>query len=263
MLSLDYRDNVAWITLNRPEKQNALTLEMFIAIDKTVKQLKKKRHLRAVIIQGAGGNFCSGLDVKSVMKKPSTIFKLLFKWLPGNANLAQRACLAWHSLPVPVIALIDGNCFGGGLHIALGADFRIATHKAQLAIMESKWGLCPDMGSGAILPHLLSYDKALRLATLGTSINSSNALELGLLTEVSDNLQASCEQLLAQLLIRSPDTLSAIKRVNQTAYRQNLRATLAKETFAQLRLLMNKNTKVAMYNATHDELKSYSDRKKW
>ncbi|NOU49741.1 crotonase/enoyl-CoA hydratase family protein [Pseudoalteromonas sp. JBTF-M23] len=263
MLRVEHRDNVAWVTLNRPEKQNALTFEMFIAIDKTIKQLKNNRQIRAVVIQGAGGNFCSGLDVKSVMKKPSAILRLLFKWLPGNANLAQRVCLAWRNLPIPVIALIDGNCFGGGLHIALGADYRITTSSAQLAIMESKWGLCPDMGSGPLLPAILSYDQALKLAWLGTTISGEQAVQLGLASEVSDNLHASCDDLLRRLLIRSPDTLAAIKRVNQTAYQQNLRATLAKETFSQIKLLLNKNTKIAMHNATHNEQKTYDARNKW
>ncbi|MBD1583150.1 crotonase/enoyl-CoA hydratase family protein [Pseudoalteromonas sp. S16_S37] len=263
MLTVEHRENVAWVTLNRPEKQNALTFEMFVAIDKTIKRLKKDRQLRAVVIQGAGGNFCSGLDVKSMIKKPSAIVRLLFKWLPGNANLAQRVCLSWRRLPVPVIALIDGNCFGGGLHIALGADYRITTSCAQLAIMESKWGLCPDMGSGPLLPSILSYDQALKLAWLGTTISGKQAAQLGLASEVSDDLQASCDDLLKRLLIRSPDTLAAIKRVNQSAYQQNLRATLAKETFTQIKLLLNKNTKTAMHNATHDEQKPYSVRSKW
>ncbi|BBN82163.1 enoyl-CoA hydratase [Pseudoalteromonas sp. A25] len=263
MLAVEHHNNVAWVTLSRPEKQNALTFDMFIAIDETIKQLKKDRQLRAVVIQGAGGNFCSGLDVKSIMKQPMSVLRLLFKWLPGNANLAQRVCLAWRSLPVPVIALISGNCFGGGLHIALGADYRIATRNAQLAIMESKWGLCPDMGSGPLLPSISNYDQVLKLASLGTCITGEQALQIGLISEVSDDPHSSCLALLEGLLIRSPDTLAAIKRINQTAYRQNLRATLAKETFAQIKLLLSKNTKVAMHNATHSEQKPYRLRNKW
>ncbi|WP_105167887.1 crotonase/enoyl-CoA hydratase family protein [Pseudoalteromonas sp. T1lg23B] len=263
MLTLEYHGDVAWLTLNRPEKQNALTFEMFVAIDGTIKQLTKNRKLRAVVIKGAGDNFCSGLDVKSVMKRPSAIFRLLFKWLPGNANLAQRICLGWRALPVPVIALIDGNCFGGGMHIALGADYRIATPQAKLAIMESRWGLCPDMGSGPLLPSTMRYDQAFKLACLGSPIDSQEALDIGLVSMVSDDLHLACEKLLSQILTRSPDALAAIKTVNQTAYRHNRRATLAKETYSQIRLLLSKNTRIAMHNATSEEHKPYQQRAKW
>ncbi|CAM4157553.1 crotonase/enoyl-CoA hydratase family protein [Pseudoalteromonas byunsanensis] len=263
MLTLEYRGDVAWLTLSRPEKQNALTFEMFVAIDRAIKQLAKNRQLRAVVLQGAGENFCSGLDVKSVMKKPLAIFKLLFKWLPGNANLAQRVCLGWRNLPVPVIALIDGNCFGGGMHIALGADYRIATPRAKLAIMESRWGLCPDMGSGPLLPNTIRYDQALMLACLATPVNSQEAQSLGLISVVSEDLHFECEKLLSQLLTRSPDALAAIKANNQVAYRQNRRATLAKETYSQIRLLLSKNTRIAMHNATCEDHKPYQQRAKW
>ena len=167
MISLEIINNVAYVTLNRPDKQNALNVEMFIQLDKCIKTIKKQREIRAVVIRGEGAHFCSGLDVKSVMAKPLNIVKLLFKWLPGNANLVQRVVLGWHAIPVPVIALIQGNSFGGGLHIALGADMRIAKSNTQVAIMESRWGLCPDMGSAPLLLGLTQYDKALLLSSQG------------------------------------------------------------------------------------------------
>ena len=151
MVSLEILNNIAYVTLNRPDKQNALSVEMFTLLDKHIKHIKKQRNIRAVVLRGEGEHFCSGLDVKSVMAKPLNIVKLLFKWLPGNANLVQRVVLGWHTLPVPVIALMQGNSFGGGLHIALGADIRIAKDNTQIAIMESRWGLCPDMGSSPLL----------------------------------------------------------------------------------------------------------------
>jgi enoyl-CoA hydratase/carnithine racemase len=263
MLSLEYRNNVAWVTLNRPDKQNALTFEMFLAIDETIKTLKKDKTLRAVVLQGAGENFCSGLDVKSVMKRPSAILRLLFKWLPGNANLAQRVCLAWRQLPIPVIALIKGNCFGGGMHIALGADYRIAHSQAKLAIMESRWGLCPDMGSGPLLPTLMGYDQAMILSITAQPIAAEHAAKIGLVSNISDDPEADCEQLLTMLLQRSPDALAAIKRINQAAYDINLRKTLAKETWSQIKLLLNKNTRVAMHNATSEQQKTYQSRARW
>ena len=210
MILLEIKEQVAYVTLNRPDKQNALSYSMFEQLDEIAKKLKKNKSIRLVVIQGQGQHFCSGLDVKAISTQPSSLFKLLFKWLPGNANLAQRMSLNWQMLAMPVIALIEGNCFGGGLHIALGADIRIAHSNTKLAIMEAKWGLCPDMGTGVILPSLLTYDQLLKLSMLATPIDATRALELRLITEISDDIQQSCAQLISQLLQKSPARCCAL-----------------------------------------------------
>lgn len=263
MVSLEILNNIAYVTLNRPDKQNALSVEMFGQLDKHIKQIRKQRSIRAVVIRGEGAHFCSGLDVKSVMAKPFNILKLLFKWLPGNANLVQRVVLGWHTLPVPVIALMQGNSFGGGLHIALGADIRIAKNNTQVAIMESRWGLCPDMGSSPLLLGLSQYDHALLLSCQGEPINAEQACKLGLITELADNPEQRCLEIIEQLQTRSPDALAAIKRVNQASFHYNRRRILAKETWSQIKLLLSKNTRIAMHNATKDEPKPYKLRGKW
>ena len=263
MVSLEIINNVAYVTLNRPDKQNALNVEMFIQLDKCIKTIKKQREIRAVVIRGEGAHFCSGLDVKSVMAKPLNILKLLFKWLPGNANLVQRVVLGWHAIPVPVIALIQGNSFGGGLHIALGADMRIAKSNTQVAIMESRWGLCPDMGSAPLLLGLTQYDKALLLSSQGEPIDAKKAFKLGLITEIVEDPEKRCNEIIEQLKTRSPDALAAIKRVNQASFHFNRRRILAKETWSQIKLLLSKNTRIAMHNATKDEAKPYNLRRKW
>jgi enoyl-CoA hydratase/carnithine racemase len=263
MILLEIKEQIAFVTLNRPDKQNALSYSMFKQLDEIAKKLKKNKSIRLVVIQGKGNHFCSGIDVKHVFKQPSALFKILFKWLPGNANLAQRMSLNWHMLPVPVIALIEGNCFGGGLHIALGADIRIAHSNSKLAIMEAKWGLCPDMGTGMILPSLMEYDKLLKLSMLASPIDAQQALQYNLISHVTDDLEKACDELIAKLINKSPDTLAAIKRVNQVPLLANKRQILASETWAQIRLMLNKNTKIASYNALNEQPKPYHDRKKW
>ncbi|ALO42561.1 crotonase/enoyl-CoA hydratase family protein [Pseudoalteromonas phenolica] len=263
MVSLEILNDIAYVTLNRPDKQNALSVEMFIQLDQCIKKIKKRREVRAVVIRGDGEHFCSGLDVKSVMAKPLNIIKLLFKWLPGNANLVQRVVLGWHTIPVPVISLMQGNSFGGGLHIALGADIRIAKDNTKLAIMESRWGLCPDMGSAPLLLGLTQYDKALLLSSQGDPINAEQACELGLITEVSENPEKRCNEIIKQLKTRSPDALAAIKRLNQASFHFNRRSILAKETWSQIKLLLSKNTRISMHNATKEVPKPFKIRRKW
>ena len=169
------------------------------------------------------------------MASPLNIIKLLFKWLPGNKNLAQRVVLGWQSLSVPVIAQINGNCLGGGLQIALGADYRIVHHDAQFAIMEARWGLCPDMGANVVMSGLVKRDQALWLASHADPISALQAKELGLVTQVTDDTEAATQKMLEILLARSPDTLAAIKRVTQQSYKTQQNATYSpKKPLAKL-----------------------------
>jgi enoyl-CoA hydratase/carnithine racemase len=263
MITIEKQQGIATVTLSRTAKQNALSFAMFVELNKAIKTIKKDRSLRAVIITGAGEHFCSGLDIAAVMASPMNIIKLLFKWLPGNKNLAQQVVLGWQSLSIPVIAKINGNCLGGGLQIALGADYRIADQDAQFAIMEARWGLCPDMGANVVLPGLVSRDQALWLASHANPISAQQAKELGLVTLVSDDTQRATEVMLATLLSRSPDTLAAIKRVTQQSYHTQQRRILAKETWSQIRLLLSNNTKKAIAKAKGKTDVHYANPKRW
>ncbi|AZZ97692.1 crotonase/enoyl-CoA hydratase family protein [Pseudoalteromonas sp. R3] len=264
MVQLETIDGIAWVTLDRPEKQNALSYDMFKQLDNIIHKLKRNRQLRAVVLQGQGPHFCSGLDVGAVMKKPANIVSLLFKWLPGNANLVQRVALGWRTLPVPVFALVRGNCLGGGLHIALGADYRIAAPDAQFAIMESRWGLCPDMSTSILLPGILNHDQALWLASNPQRIDAKQARELGLITQVSDDPLFAIQERLTRVTAISPDALAAVKHLYNTAYHPQRRKLLWQETWFQIKLLLSKNTRVAMHNGRHTEQpKPFKPRKKW
>jgi enoyl-CoA hydratase/carnithine racemase len=263
MIKLEKKQGIATVTLNRVEKQNALSFTMFIELNKAIKNIKKDASIRAVVLTGEGEHFCAGLDINAVMASPINIIKLLFKWLPGNQNLAQKVVLGWQSLSVPVIAKINGNCLGGGLQIALGADYRIVHHDAKLAIMEARWGLCPDMGANVMLSGLVKRDQALWLASHANPINAQHAFELGLVTKTTDDTDKATKEMLDTLLARSPDTLAAIKRVTQQSYKAPARKILAKETWSQIRLLINPNTKKAIAKTKGKADIEFTNAKRW
>lgn len=262
MIEIKVSDAIAVVTLARPEKKNALNFEMFASLDKTIKQLRKRKDIRAVIINAKGDDFCTGLDVKSVMSQASQPFKLLFKWLPGNQNLAQRVVLGWQSLDLPVIAAIQGRCWGGGMQIALGADYRIASSDASLAIMEARWGLCPDMGASLLAASTINKDHYLKLASSANPVDALKAQQYGLVSEIADNPLAAATDLANELATRSPNALKAIKKLSHVAYRSHHRRLLAQETWQQVKLLFAKNTRIAMHNATHkvEEHREYQQR---
>ena len=263
-VDLSIRDNIAFVTLNRAEKRNALDMTMFKTIDNISRQLRKNREIRAVIVQANGEDFCSGLDVKSVLSKKSSAMSLLAKWLPGQANLAQRVSYNWRKIPVPVIMVIHGRCWGGGLQIALGADFRFASPDASFSIMEGKWGLIPDMGGNLALRELVSKDVALKLTMTAEVVPAQQALDYGLITLVSDEPLEQARELVAQIIERSPDAVGATKKLYHQNWFKADWLMLAKESYYQVKILMGKNQKRAVRKQLkpEDNIK-YNIRNKW
>ena len=248
-VTLEINDAIAFVTLNRPEKHNALNMDMFRGIDRVSKRLlrdKSLRHIRAVIVQGNGDNFCTGLDVKSILKKPVGALQLLWKWWPFHANLAQRVSHNWRKLDVPVIMCLHGKCWGGGLQVALGGDFRIATPETSLSIMEARWGLIPDMGGTIAMREIMALDHGLELAMTAKVIDAETALQQNLITHISDDPEHAGRQLAQEIAQNSPDAVAKIKRVFHQAWHKNDGAILAKESFWQWLVITGKNQRIAV-----------------
>src|ERR1700758_412736 len=156
-VSIQVADYVADVRLNRPDKLNAIDPDMFAALSDAATALADRKDVRAVVLSGSGRAFCAGLDLGSLdAGMPSSLLDRTH----GIANLWQHAVWGWHELPVPVIAAVHGGAFGGGLQIALAADIRIVAPDARLAVMETRWGLVPDMGGIALLRGLVRDDVA-------------------------------------------------------------------------------------------------------
>lgn len=243
---LEIKDGIARVQLSRADKRNALDLDMFYAIVDAQKALAKRKDVRVVILGGEGADFCSGLDLQAVFGKRSSPLKLLWKCWPWNPNLAQKVSVGWRRLRVPVIAAIQGNCLGGGLQIALGADFRLVHPQAQLSIMEAKWGIIPDMGGTLALRELLPRDQAMRLAMTAELISAQQALELGLVTAICEDVVAASQQLALQLTDRSPDAVNAIKRLFRKSWKGSEGQALARESLYQMVVLAGKNQRIAV-----------------
>ena len=135
---------------------------------------------------------------------------------------------------MPVIAAVHGNCFGGGLQIALGADIRIATPDARLSVMEVKWGLIPDMSITRTLPRLVGIDVAKELTFTGRVFDGAEAQRLGLVTRVADDPLAAAHELAAEIASRSPDAVRGAKRLFNASWTGLADETLALEAEIQL-----------------------------
>ncbi len=238
--------DIARVRLYRADKRNALDLEMFRSIVAAQKQVRSHPGVRVVILTGEGEDFCSGLDVKSMMSSRAAMIRLLWKWFPWNANLAQQVSTGWRRMKVPVIAAIQGRCWGGGLQIALGADFRIVHPDASISIMEGKWGLIPDMGGTLALRELLPRDQAMRVAMTAEILDAKTAFQLGLVTQIESDIETSADTLARQLCNRSPDAIAAVKRLYRKSWNGSEGGALARETVYQWRVISGKNQRIAV-----------------
>ncbi len=259
---IEVADHVAIVTLARPEKHNALDAAMFEGIVAAAEEVGASAGVRAVVLHGDGPSFSSGLDVASFLSDGNGTggFDILLdRSGPRQANLAQRVATDWLDLPVPVIAAIHGNCFGGGLQIALGADIRIAAPDARLSVMEVRWGLVPDMGITQTITRLMPIDVAKELTFTGRRISGTEASELGLVTRVADDPLAAARELAAEIAERSPDAVRAAKRLYQETWPVTAPGALELETELQRGLIGSPNQLAAVVAGMKNEPAAFED----
>jgi enoyl-CoA hydratase/carnithine racemase len=171
------RDNVGIVTLNRPERKNPLTFDAYAELRDLFRALAQASDVRAVVVQGAGGNFCSGGDVHEIIG-PLTKMRipdlLAFTRMTGDLVRAMRAC------PQPVVAAIDGVCAGAGAIIAMASDLRVGTSRSQVAFLFSRVGLAGcDMGACSILPRIIGHGRASELLLTGRAMDGNEAVSCG------------------------------------------------------------------------------------
>lgn len=247
-VSFKLEQQIAFITLNRPDKHNGLDKQMIVDLVKVAKKINKNRAIRCVILQGEGASFCAGLDFNYIAKDPSMVMRFFLKLPWSKDNMFQRVAHIWRDLSVPIIAVVHGNCFGAGMQIILACDYRIATPDANLSILEMKWGLIPDMSGMATLSRLTRIDIAQELTMTGRFFSGNEALEYGLVSKVSDNPLVEAKVLADTICQQSPDAIAATKYLFKKTWKKDTRMALFWERITQLRLLGRKNQRIAMKN---------------
>ena len=224
---------VATITLNRPDRLNALTFEVYRELTDTFAALRTETAVRTVVITGAGRAFCSGGDVHDI------IGELFNRDMEGLLEFTRMTCelvANIRALHKPVIASLNGTTAGAGACIALASDIRIASEEAKIAFLFVKVGLSgADMGAAYLLPRVVGLSKATELLYTGDFISATEAERIGLYNRVvpADQL-ASTTQELAERLARGPAfALAKTKELLDREAHMNLEAALECEAQAQ------------------------------
>ncbi|MGH8516344.1 MAG: crotonase/enoyl-CoA hydratase family protein [Panacagrimonas sp.] len=247
-VTTEIQDGLARVRLARPDKHNGMDFAMLQGVIDACRSLRRDRSIRVAILSGDGPSFCAGLDFKTVLSKPVSAAAGYAKLWKPTRNDFQAWSMAWRELPFPVIAAVHGNCFGAGIQLAMGADIRIATPDAKLSVMESKYGLVPDMGGAALLRELVPLDVAKELCFTGRVLSGIDAHRLGLVTHIDIDPLTAAEKLAAEIVTRSPDAIAAGKFLLQQAWHDDEAAALSFERQWQRRLMGRANQRIAVKN---------------
>jgi len=235
----NYDGGVATITLNRPERKNPLTFESYEELRATFHSLDHCYAAKAVVLCGAGGNFCSGGDVHEIIG-PLTRMEcdglLRFTRMTGDLVRAMRAC------PQPIIAAVDGVCAGAGAILAMASDIRLAKPDAKTAFLFTRVGLSgADMGACAILPRIIGHGRAAELLFTGRSMSADEGHAWGFWNRLADDAHSEA-QALAQQIASGPSIAHAVTKAQLDAeWNVTIEQALELEARAQARCMETKD----------------------
>lgn len=226
-------DRVATLTLNRPDRLNALGDTLREDLYDAVTKSAADADVGALIITGAGRGFCSGGDVKSMSERGQAVAPppTSERWAP----IRDRVILAMRDCPKPVIAAVNGAAAGAGMNLALACDMRIASTAAKFSQAFVKRGLAPDWGGTWFLPRIVGTAKACELIFTGDTLDAAAALELGIVNAVvaPEELMSTAYHLARRIAAGPAVAIQLAKRAIYHSQDVDLRAGLEFETFAQ------------------------------
>jgi len=230
---------VGVITLNRPERKNPLTFESYAELRDLFRQIESEKTIKAIVLTGAGGNFCSGGDVHEIigpLTRLSPDQLLAFTRMTGDVVKAMRRC------PQPLIAAVEGVCAGAGAILAMASDLRYAAPSAKVAFLFVRVGLAGcDMGACAILPRIVGQGRAAELLYTGRSMSAEEGLAWGFFNQLSDAVLAKALEV-ANTLAEGPTGAHAItKKMLHQEWNVGVDQAIEMEALAQASLMQKQD----------------------
>ena len=230
-------DGVATVTLDRPDKLNALTFEAYADLRDLLAELPQRGDVRVLVVRGSGRAFCSGGDVNEIIGATLSMSPdqlLAFTRMTGEVIRGMREC------PVPIIAAVHGMAAGAGAVIALAADFRVCTPAARFAFLFTKVGLSgADMGAAYLLPRLVGLGHATRLLMLGDTVHADEAFRIGLISSLvqADEFEDAVSGLASRLASGPTQAYAQTKALLTREQDMSLSAAVELEAMTQALLM--------------------------
>ncbi|WP_409293132.1 enoyl-CoA hydratase [Peribacillus sp. SCS-37] len=236
-IKLEIQNHIAVILLNRPDAANALSIRLLNELGEIIEEVRNRSDIRAVILTGAGGKaFCAGADLK---ERAGMSLSEVQKTLALIGSTVTKLA----SLPQPVIAAVNGACFGGGLELALACDIRIASKTARLGLTETSLGIIPGAGGTQRLPRLIGISMAKELIYTARRLNAEEALSAGILSRVVDGtgLVNHAMDIAKEIAANAPIAVRAAKAAIDQGSGVSLHAGLQIEELCYSRTLATKD----------------------
>jgi len=202
-------EGMAWITLNRPERLNSLSPEMMNEWIDALVNAGKDSNVRVIVVTGAGRAYCTGLDLKSLGKVKIENGEVEGEIVGAGIRLVE----AMQNCPQPVIAMVNGHCYTGGLELLYGFDLIIASQEAKFGDTHAKWGIRPGWGLSQRMPRIMGMMRAKELSFTCRTFSAEEAKDLGLVNRVvpADMLKETTIALAQQIMSNSAEAIAAIK----------------------------------------------------
>ncbi len=220
-------DGIATITLNRPQRLNAISLPMLASLSSALRDADLDRQVRVIVLTGAGRGFCAGLDVKDVAAGTG-IGADGVGLATARFDLAGSPPVVLHTTDKPVVCALNGGAAGYGMDLALGCDIRLASSEAKLAAVFAKRAILPESGGSWLLPRLIGWAKATEVAFRGMTLSAQEALELGLVNHVveADQLMPFTREIAAEIAANAPLAVQATKRMMRLGLEETFEANV-------------------------------------
>jgi len=232
VLLVEYRDKVAILTLNRPEKLNALNKELREGIIDACRELRENDSVWVVIITGAGNGFCSGADLQGFGRQgdesaPRQERLDVYSWM------GRLATAIYKTLDKPVIAAVNGVAAGAGMSVSLACDMRVGSEKSRFKVVFPERSISPDSGLSYFLPRIVGYSRACDLIYTSRFVEAEEAFRLGLLDRLvpSDELMNEALKLAEQIAFWPPMAMQSSRRVLQQSLESDFDTQLRNETY--------------------------------
>jgi len=218
--------NVATVTLNRPDRMNAISGPMLTSLSRVLRDADADREVRVIVLTGAGRGFCAGLDLKDVSSGQGIGSD--GGGLAARFDLANSPPVVLHTTDKPVICALNGPAAGYGMDLALGCDIRIASTEARLAAVFAKRGVLPESGGSWLLPRLIGWAKAAEVCFRGRILSAEESLELGLVNTVvpHDELMPVTREWADEIASNAPLAVQATKRVMRLGLEESFEANV-------------------------------------
>jgi enoyl-CoA hydratase len=215
LVNYEVQGHVAVITLNRPDARNAINPEVAVRLADAWTEVKDNDNVRVAVLTGTGSAFCAGADLGQLIPMVSGARKPENEWderVVSEPGITGRALLRNFDTEKPVIAAINGHAIAGGMEIVQGTDIRVSVPAAKFGVQEVKWAIFPAGGSTVRLPVQMPYARAMELLLTGDLISAEEALALGFLNYVTDDIMSKAMEIAEKIAANGPLAVRAIRQ---------------------------------------------------